>query len=343
VRSATGEPAARPLDSGARVRLTDLPTPLEEAGRLSERLGGPRIWIKRDDVTTLGGGGSKVRKLEFLLADEAVRDATVLVNAGVAQSNLARLVAAAARRLDLEAVLLLRRGRAATPAGNLLIDALLGAEIRWSAARSEAELARELDALVGALRAAGRRPFRVRAEPTPRGSLGYVELVRELTEQCRDRGIAPDYLYLGTESGGTQAGVEVGLRQYSPGTQGVGVAVVEAQDLSRRIAECAGRTAALLGCPSAFSPEDIRVDFGYLGAGHGDPTPAGNAALRLVARTEGVLLDPIYTAKVMAGLVDHIRQGRIGRDRTVVFLHSGSGPIVFAHEAALTDGVEGAG
>lgn len=325
------------LASLPRVSLCALPTPLERATRLEAALGPgcPRLYLKRDDLTGLGFGGNKGRKLEYLIAAAEADGAETVVTEGAAQSNHARMTAAACANRGLRCVLVLDARNGDELAGNLLLDHLFGAEVRIvpdPAARAEA-MARVADELA----AEGRRSFVV---PTggsvPHGAAGYVRAAYELAGQLVEAGEAPGWLYAATGSLGTQAGLVVGGRAASQPWRVCGVAVSHpAEALAAKGVSLANETAALLGLDQTFGPEDVAVDGGFVGEAYGKRTAEGLAAIRLVARSEGVLLDPVYSAKAMAALLAHVRAGRFGPEESVVFLHTGGGPSLFAHGTAL--------
>ena len=321
----------------ARYPLATLPTPLHRARNLEAELGSrcPRIYLKRDDLTGLAFGGNKARKLEYLLADALANQATILVSEGAAQSNHARITAAAAVVAGLRSVLVLDARHGSAIAGNLLLDHLLGAEIRIvpdKAARSQ------LMASIGdELRAAGERPYVI---PTggsvPIGAAGYVAMVAELLEQLVSAGEAPSRLYFPTGSLGTQAGLVVGARAFSAPFAVYGVAVEHPVD--QLIADgvtLANGTAELLGTGRHVTTANITIDGAFIGADYGVPTEEGREAIRLLARTEAVFLDPVYSGKAMAALISHVRSGELDPNEAVIFLHTGGGPSLFATGTTL--------
>ena len=325
------------LSTFPRFPLATLPTPLQRAHNLERALGpaAPRIYLKRDDLTGLAFGGNKTRKLEYVVADALAQGATVLVTEGTTQSNHARLTAAAAARTGLRCVLVLDTRFGTAVQGNLLLDRLLGAEIRLVPRGEDRRPGMERAA--EELRAAGERPYVIPAGASiPLGSMGYVAMVPELLAQLAEVAEAPTRLYAASSSLGTHGGLAVGARVFSAPFAVVGIAAEETSDvLKADLAPLATATADLLGLDTRFGPEDLTVDDRFVGPGYGHPTPEGLAAIRLLARTEAVFLDPVYTGKVMAGLLAHVREGRIGKDEAVVFLHTGGGPSVFAHGEAL--------
>ena len=315
-----------------RFRLGTFPTPLAPAPRLSDALGVP-VLVKRDDLTGLGLGGNKVRKLEYLVADALDRGADILVTGGGPQSNHTALTVLAARRAGLEAHLVFYgRPRGGAPEGNAVLNALSGAEITYTGddARSSVDLG--LQALAHELRAAGRHPYLIpRGGATPLGCVGYVLASLELAGQLAAAGIAPTAVVVATGSCGTQAGLVVGARWLQASYRVLGVTV------SRPRAECLDRIRALGGACAKLleldvgTLEELEVVDGYLGPGYGRPSAEGLAATELVARTEGLLLDPVFTAKAMAALVE--LAGALDGG-PVVFLHSGGAPTVFARSTA---------
>ena len=320
-----------------RYPLTMLPTPLQRARNLEMALGPrcPRIYLKRDDLTGLAFGGNKARKLEYLLADAVANDATTLVTEGAAQSNHARITAAAAAIAGLRCVLVLDARHGSEVAGNLLLDHLLGAEVRI--VPDKAVRSRLMASIGDELRAAGKRPYMI---PTggsiPIGAAGYVAMVAELLAQLVTAGEAPSRLYFATGSQGTQAGLVVGARAFSAPFTVYGVAVEHPlQELIADGATLANATAELLGIDQQFNVTDVRIDGAFIGADYGVPTEEGFEAIRLLARTEAVFLDPVYTGKAMAALISHARSGQLDPDEAVVFLHTGGGPSLFATGTTL--------
>jgi D-cysteine desulfhydrase family pyridoxal phosphate-dependent enzyme len=332
-----------------REALGALPTPLTEARGLRDALGGPRrcprIVLKRDDLTGLALGGNKVRKLEFLIADARRRGATSVITTGAVQSNHARLTAAAARAAGLGITLVLT-AREPSPArqGNYLLDRIFGATIhlipagpdpRMAVAPDEEDRVREV---VDDERRRGGQPYVIPVGGSSGvGALGYASGTLELVEQLADAGLSPSELYYASGSRGTQAGLELGARLVSPTYRLRGIAVSGGEPDKRvRAARIAGEAAALLGVDVAIQPDELSTDQGYVGEGYGIATPGGREAIRLLAERDGVLLDPTYTAKAMAALIADVRAGRVAPDDTVVFLHTGGAPALFAH-AGLFD------
>lgn len=323
------------IDEFARFALGAFPTPLEPLPRLSALLGGPTIWVKRDDQTGLALGGNKVRKLELLLGDALAQHADVALTTGAAQSNHARLTAAAARRAGLDCILILRGDPSQPPQGNLLLDHLLGAQVRIydsQAGERAALLARAAEEQ----RAAGRKPYVIPlGGSNGLGALAYAMAAGELAEQAAAIGLRVDHIVVSSSSGGTQGGLVLGCRRYGLPWKVWGISPdLSETDLQETVAAVASSGAALLGEPP-FQPEQIAAVDGYVGPGYGKMTPECRQAIRLVAQTEGLLLDPVYTGKAMAGLVDLARRGTWDRGENVVFWHTGGTPALFAYEDEL--------
>ena len=311
-----------------RLGLAVLPTPLDDAPRLTAALGGPRVLVKRDDLTGLALGGNKARKLELLAAQAVGADADVLVTGGSVQSNHARMTAAAANRLGIECHLVLAGPRPERPAGNLLLDRLLGATLEFGASDRYAELEDAIVAAAARLEAAGRRPFAIPiGGASAMGVVAYADAVDELRTQLADAGIAePDWIVVADGSGGTHAGILAGLGD-SP-TRVVGIDVGTRPDLDDAVPRLAAEAAELSGRDRPAGV--VIVDHDHYGDGYGHMTAAGFDAMTLAARTEALVLDPVYTAKAMAGLIARVRDARIAPSDTVLFWHTGGAPAFFA-------------
>ncbi len=325
------------LDLFPRFSLCQLPTPLERLVNLEQELGAgsPQIWIKRDDLTGLAFGGNKARKLEFLVGDALSKHATIVVTEGGTQSNHARLTAAAAAKSGLTCRLILDGSRGLEKTGNLLLDHLFGAQIEIVG--SGEERLRRMEAIGNELIAAGEIPYVIRTGgSTPVGALGYVGAFRELRRQFSERSIQPSRIYCPTSSQGTLAGLVAGA--CISGTEGL-VQAIAVEKTSLTLKEDAmpiGNGALMLmGIEADLTLDSFSVDDNYVGDGYGIPTRAGLEAIRLVARLEGILLDPVYSSKAMAGLIDHIRVGTLSPEEAVVFVHTGGGPSLFAYRDAL--------
>ncbi len=316
-------------DRQSRVSIAHLPTPLEFLPRLTAHLGGPQLWVKRDDQTGLALGGNKTRKLEFLVAEALAQRADTLVTCGAAQSNHARQTAAAAARFGLACTLVLRGVPPSQAQGNLLLDQLLGAEIVWA---EDAPLTERMEEVADSLRARGRRPYIVPyGGSNPVGICGYVAAMEELLAQAAQAGLRFDHIVFATSSGGTQAGLVLAARMCGYEGRILGISVdLPAEPLQRRIAELASATADHLGLPASFTPDDFAVEDGYLGGGYGVIGDLEREAIRLVARTEGLLLDPVYTGRAFGGLIDLIRRGAFSPRERVLFWHTGGVAGLFA-------------
>lgn len=319
------------LMSFERLRIATLPTPLHHLPRLSARLGGPQIYIKRDDLTGLAFGGNKTRKLEYLVADAQRQSATHLITAGGIQSNHVRQTAAAARLAGMQAELVLQCAENdPEPQGNYLIDRLLGARCHIIPADGDVTIA--MNEVAEKLITEGCRPYLIPVGgSSPVGALGYVSAMLELNHQLWEQGVAATHLYHAGGSGGTQAGIVLGTKLYGGEYQVCGVAVSgSSQQKIERALSLAAETAALLGIPNPVTEADMRVDDSQIGEGYGIPTTATLEAMQVLAETEAILLDPVYTGKAFAGMLADIENGNLTADNTVVFLHSGGTPALFA-------------
>jgi 1-aminocyclopropane-1-carboxylate deaminase/D-cysteine desulfhydrase-like pyridoxal-dependent ACC family enzyme len=318
-----------------RERVAVLPTPLEEAPRLREALGphAPRILIKRDDLTGLAFGGNKVRHLEFRLADMRQKGCDALVVTNVAQSNHARLHTALGAKYGLKAYIIKIPSHKDEPVnGNLLLDHIMGATIVEASSTDPDAIDRELESLISRLESEGLKVYNVPKDSFSKvaGTCGYLIGAVELLDQLDERDAGVDHIYLasGTSSAGlVLAGKLLGERyRVHPVSVGGSRAEIEAS-----VCSVANGAAELLGLDERLNASDVSVHDEYVGERYGIPTAAGLEALRLVGRAEGLILDPVYTAKAMSALVDHIRRGEIGADETVVFVHTGGLPITYAY------------
>jgi D-cysteine desulfhydrase family pyridoxal phosphate-dependent enzyme len=322
-----------------RTRFATLPTPLQFAPRLSEELGGPRIYLKRDDLTGLALGGNKTRKLEYLVADAQAHGATHLITVGAAQSNHARQTAAAARLAGMECHLVLN-AKSTDPEvqGNLLLDRLLGAKVHVVVGGAEERQAK-VDEVAADLSDSGAVPYVIPGGGSNGvGSLGYVGAMLELSHQLWEQAIQPKAMYFAAGGGGTHSGIIVGAKLFNLDFAIIGVLVEGKNEAGiERAYRVTGWTAERLGIDNPVAKSDIVCDDGHVGEGYGIPTEEGLAAIKLLARTEGVLLDPVYTSKAFAGMVADIRGGRYSADDAVVFLHTGGSPALFAQTDILTE------
>ncbi len=319
-----------------RVTIAHLPTPLEPLPRLSAQLGGPELWIKRDDQTGLATGGNKARKLEFLVADALRQEADTLITCGAEQSNHARQTAAAAAKFGLDRVLVLRGEKPGRVEGNLLLDRILGAEVVWSGDDPPDEVSMDV---ARQLEAKGRRPYVVPyGGSNPVGASGYVAAMEELSAQCDDRLITFDHIVLASSSGGTQAGLMVPGRVAGFGGRILGITVdLPADEMRERMAELATATAAHLELELAFGPVDFSVNDDYLGGGYGVVGDVERGAIETLARSEGILVDPVYTGRALGGLLDLIREGAFGHAEKVLFWHTGGTAALFGKRNVIGD------
>ncbi len=323
-----------------RQRFAHLPTPLERLDRLSLLLGGPTIWIKRDDCTGLGLGGNKTRKLEYLMADAIAQGADTVLTVGAVQSNHVRQTAAAAARLGMACELILENriadaDQAYLRSGNILLDRLMGARLHEVPGGSDMKQA--LQEVAEAVRKRGGKPYVIPGGGSnPMGALGYVNFALELLAQATDRGVAFDHLVHATGSAGTQAGIVVGLEALRARLPVLGITVSKPREQQEAmVLALAEETADFLGMPGIVTREAVVANADYFGTSYGDPTPGMLAALKLLAREEGILLDPVYSGKAMAGMIDLIAKGHFRKGQDIVFLHTGGQAGLFAYQAAL--------
>lgn len=317
-----------------RVTIAHLPTPVEPLPRLTRQLRGPELWVKRDDQTGLATGGNKARKLEFLVADALAQGADVIITCGAAQSNHARQTAAAAVKFGLHPILVLRGPAPSLRLGNLLIDQLLGAEIVWA---EDSALPETMERVSQRRRAQGHHPYIVPyGGSNAVGVTGYVVAMQELLNQAEEQAQHFDHIVLPTSSGGTQAGLSVAARAL--GFQGrlLGISVEPtAGALRPHLAALANSASERLGLGPRFEPEDFLVNDDYLGGGYGVISDLERSAIHRLARTEGLLLDPVYTGRAFGGLLDLIKRDTFGPDETVLFWHTGGTAGLFARSEDL--------
>lgn len=313
-----------------RLRFAHLPTPIEELPRLSAVLGGPRILVKRDDQTGLAFGGNKTRKLEFLVAEAREQGADTLVSAGAIQSNHCRQTAAAAAKFGFQCVLVLTGQPPKRHTANLMLDELFGARIVTVADRTDRD--RVLKDIFEGIAQEGRKPYLVPyGGSSPTGALGYAFAMQELMQQD----MLPDWIVFGTSSGGTQAGLVLGQRVFGYKGNVLGISIDESEDwLKDRVSALASDTSERLGERIDFGRDDVLANADYCRAGYGVVTDAEQQALGLFARSEGLLLDPVYTGRAAAGLIDLIRKGFFKKEQTVLFWHTGGQPALFAEQYA---------
>jgi D-cysteine desulfhydrase family pyridoxal phosphate-dependent enzyme len=317
-----------------RVRLGHLPTPLHELPRLSKALGGPRIFVKRDDQTGLAAGGNKTRKLEFSVAEALRRGADTLVTLGAVQSNHARQTAAAAAACGLRCAIVLSGHAPQVATGNLLLDHLLGARIVFSGERAREQVAEEV---VAAERAEGHLPYLIPVGASDEvGAAGFVAALEELKGQLDELQLRVHRVVFASSSFGTQAGLCVGAKALGFQAQLAGIAIDSTrEELQAAVAEIAARLARRIGLETSVLPDDVVGYDAYVGGGYAVLGQPEREAIQLVARHEGILLDPVYTGRAMAGLVDLVRRGEFGADETIVFWHTGGTPALFAYAEEL--------
>lgn len=324
-----------------RVSLAALPTPLHDAPRLSEALDGPRILFKRDDLTGLAFGGNKTRMFEFELAEAMKQGANTIVAGSAAQSNYLRQLAAACNRLGLEAYFVgskIRGDKDLGVQGNLLLDLLLGAHVRIIEENFQAQGNLEpVNTLAEELRERGRKVYIPWWKTAHLNAIGYVNCAIEMVEQLELLDFERGHLYMASTNA-SQAGLELGFRYL-----GIGISIVGFnpedwfEDTRPDIARYANEAAKHLGLDLRFTPDGLVNTNEYIGEGYGVPTEECLEAIKLVARTEGIFLDPVYTGKAMAGLVDHIRKGKLTKKDKVIFLHTGGNPALFAYNEDFGD------
>lgn len=306
-----------------------LPTPLYKLENLSRELG-KNIYIKRDDMIGVALGGNKVRKLEFLLADARDKGADVVLTAGGPQSNHAMLTAACAARLGMRSILVLKK-RGKLTGGNLILDGIYGAQVRFVDTDTYDDVYAEMERIMEALRREGRTPYFIPVGGSvPLGSLGYVNCAREIANQAQELGVEFDSIVSATGSGGTYAGLTYGAKLFLPGTRSVGIGVCDdpfediAYDLMNGLKD-------LLESGVPVEREDIHIRF-HIGPGYAVPSPEGCAAVRRLARAEGILVDPVYTGKALAGFLQLLEEGYFDGEENILFVHTGGAGALFAVE-----------
>src|SRR5882724_12091379 len=325
------------IESLARFPLAQLPTPIEKLKSLSQELGGPELLIKRDDQTGLAFGGNKTRKLEFLVGHALEQGADTLVTAGAAQSNHCRQTAAAAAKAGLKCELILAGKKPELPNGNLLLDELLGAKCHWF---ERPQFPVKLSQLPEQLRAQGRKPYVIGIGGSNGvGAAGYVLAMIELMEQLRATQQHVDHIVFASSSGGTQAGMTLGARLAEFKGQLHGVSI-DKDDLDRgaydeEVAQIANDCAQYIGSDLRLAKQDISVIYGYTGGGYGVVSNLEREAIQLMAQSEGIILDPVYTGRAFGALVDLIRKGEFKRGEDVLFWHTGGAPALFAYAKEL--------
>ena len=328
------------LKSFPRVPLAHLPTPLELLPNLTKYLDGPEIWVKRDDCTWLATGGNKTRKLEFSMGEALEQGADTIITVGAVQSNHVRQTAAAACKLGLDCEVLLEH-RIVDPSelysnsGNVLLDRIFGANLREFDKGTDFDAA--MESVADEVRARGGVPYIVPGGASnPVGALGYVGCGEELLQQFDEQNLQIDHIVTATGSAGTHGGLVVGLRASGSDLPILGIGVNAPQDVQEeRVFDLACETAELVGKPGCVSRDNIVADCNYIGPGYGEPTESMNEAVLMLARQEGLLFDPVYSGKALAGMIDYVRKGRFGSDDKIVFLHTGGSAALFAYADIL--------
>jgi D-cysteine desulfhydrase len=314
------------MNQTSRLHFAHLPTPIEELPRLSETLGGPRLLIKRDDQTGLAFGGNKTRKLEFLVAEALDQGTQMLISGGAMQSNHCRQTAAAAARYGLECTLVLTGEMPEKPSANLLLDELFGAEIVAVPDRKDRD--RILQDTFDLAVSKGKKPYLVPyGGSSPAGALGYTFAMEEFMKQ----NVHADWIVFGTSSGGTHAGLVLGQRVFGFKGNVLGISIDESEDwLKTHVSKLASDASEKMGERIEFGPAEVLANANYCGAGYGVLTDAEREAVQMFAKYEGLLLDPVYTGRAAAGMIDLIRKGFFKKDETVLFWHTGGQPALFA-------------
>jgi D-cysteine desulfhydrase family pyridoxal phosphate-dependent enzyme len=312
-----------------RIKFAQLPTPVEALPRLTAELGGPTILVKRDDLTGLAFGGNKIRKLEYLLAEAQSHGAQTIITAGAVQSNHCRQTAAACARLNFECILVLSGEKPSLATGNLLLDKLFNAKLIWTSLQERDET---LDQAFKNAWESGQRPYLIPyGGSNTTGASAYTFALKELLDQ----NYHPDWIVFASSSAGTQAGLVAGARLFGYKGKILGISVDETEaDLKAKVASLASATTDVLGEKLNFVPDDILVSADYLGGGYGVMGLPEIEAIRLFARKEGLLLDPVYTGRAAAGLIDLIHKGFFKQGETVLFWHTGGTPALFSEKYA---------
>jgi D-cysteine desulfhydrase family pyridoxal phosphate-dependent enzyme len=340
----------RKINAFSRVHLAQLPTPLEKLNALSKKVDGPNIMMKRDDQTGLAFGGNKARKLEFIMADAIKKKCDVIITTGGVQSNWCRSTAAAAKALGIQPILVLFK----TPEvpkgidGNLLLDYIFDADVRMIELPEEGDVDRQMiiEGIAKEQEKQGHKPYIVPVGGStpegsmdkPLGALSYTKAFLEIYQDVKRKKIRADYIVFATGSGGTQAGLVVGAKVLGSPIKVLGISLSrEAVAVQENVARIATDTARMLGLDLTFSPEEILVSDDYVMEGYGILTQEIADAMKIVARTEGILLDPVYTGKAMAGLIDLTKKGYFKKDEGIVFIHTGGTPALFVYRERLLE------
>ena len=310
-----------------RLPLGVLPTPLYKLENLSQRFG-KNIYIKRDDLIGVALGGNKVRKLEFLLADAQAKGADVVLTAGGPQSNHAMLTAACASRLGMKSILVLKQ-RGELSGGNLILDNIYGTDVRFVDTDSYDDVYAEMERIMEQLRGQGHIPYFIPVGGSvPLGSLGYVNCVREIAQQAEELGISFSSIVSATGSGGTYAGLTYGAKLFLSDTRSVGIGVCD-DPFADIAAELMEGLQSLMNSDVTATREDIHMHY-HIGPGYAMPSEEGCEAVRLLARSEGILADPVYTGKALAGFFKLLKDGYFANEENILFVHTGGAGALFA-------------
>ncbi len=308
-----------------RIRLGDFPTPISRLNKLSQQLDEISIFIKRDDMPFVSLGGNKIRKLEFLMADVIDKGANVIVTTGGTQSNWAQLTAVVASTYGIDSILLLEGTPDAELQGNYLIDKIVGAEVRWITENAYSGIDKVLEDVADELRSKGKKPYVISiGGSTPLGDIGYVLCGLEIVQQAVEMGVDFDHVVITTGSGGTTAGLVLGLKMFNPATRVTGFSIARSkEELVPLIVNIANESAELIETNVRVNEDDFDIVDEYIGNGYASKTKESIEAIKLLLRTEGILLDPIYTGKTFAGLLAEAKKGRFGKNSNVLFVHTG--------------------
>jgi len=320
-----------------KASLGYFPTPLIELTRLSAKLGGPKIYMKRDDNTGLALGGNKTRKLEYIMGDALAKGADTVITAGAIQSNHCRQTAGAAASLGLECHLVLGGEEPTQPQGNLLLDKVYGCHIHWAGENRKGE---DIPALVEQLKAEGKKPYIIPyGGSNELGAVAFIEAYKELDSQRRDLNVTFTHIIFASSSGATHAGLIIGNKILETNCQLVGINIDKGEmdkvPFDEHIISLANSTAQLIEADYQFTANDLILNSNYVGDGYGVIGELENEAIAMTAQNEGILLDPVYTGRAMGGLIDMIRTGQIKSEDTVLFWHTGGAPALFAYAEDL--------
>ena len=322
-----------------RLELAKLPTPLDRVENLGKSLGNLDLWFKRDDLTGFGLGGNKVRSLEYLAADAMKVNSNILITGGSPGSNHVRTTMAVAAHLGLKGVAVLSGTRPSKANGNLLLNQLLDAKLVFTGNPDRSYIDNYIEDEAESLRGKGESPYMIRrGGVSSLGCIGYVSAAVEICSQLQSLNLNPDILLCATGCGVTQAGLLVGFKLMGLNCRLYGITVSRSRDeCIAYIKQLINETEDVLGLESRVKNDEIFVFDEYIGEGYSVPTSEGIDAIRLVAQTEGIFLDPIYTGKAMAGLTDLVKKGLIGSDNTVIFLHTGGSPSIFSNSTIISN------